>query len=143
MVKGSQKQILNEDVANKFIEPLFIGDSVEWCCKVFVLPQKDGRSHRLVDLQQLNHCQSPFQLACKIPCNIKKAVLDIVDGYYAIPLQDKSKPLTILINQWGCYQYLGYLKNTLRLEMPIVGGVTNSLKMYLAKLIVFIKRHRY
>ena len=84
-------------------------------------PPKNGRPRRTVDLQQLDsqcqrethHCQSPFQLACHVPINAKKTVLDAVDGFHAIPFYDESKPLTTFISEWGRFRSLrlrqGYL----------------------------------
>ena len=68
----------------------------------------------MVDLQRLNaqclrethHCQSPFTLACQVPPNTKKTVLDAVDGYFAIPLDEESQLLTVFITEFGRYMYL-------------------------------------
>ena len=119
--KTEVKASIDKDVTNQIIEPVPIGEPVEWCSKMIVIPKKDGRPRRTVDLQQLNsqcqrethHCQSPFQLACQVPVNSKKTVLDAVDGFHAIPLDDESKPLTTFITEWGRYRSLrlpqGYL----------------------------------
>ena len=77
--KAEVKESINRDIANNIIEPV----PVEWCSKMIVIPKKDGRPCRTVDLQQLcsqcqcetHHCQSPFQLACQIPINAKKKLL--------------------------------------------------------------------
>lgn len=106
------KQSLDNDIAKNTIEPVPTGVPVEWCSKMIVVPKKDGRPRRTVDLQQLNqqcqcethHCQLPFQLACLVPPNVKKTVLDAVDGYHTIPLDDASKPLTTFITEWGRFR---------------------------------------
>ena len=69
-------------------------------------PKKDGRPRDTVDLPKLNaqcarethHCQSPFQLACQVPTQTKKTVLDAVDRFHAIPLDDSSKKTYHLYN---------------------------------------------
>ena len=33
------------------------------------------------------------------------AVFDAKNGYWQIPLDKKSKPLTTFITEWGCYRY--------------------------------------
>ena len=84
------------------IKPVPIGMPVEWCCKMIVVPKKNGWIHRTTDLQQLNaqcqhetyHCQSPFKLACQVPPNMEKTILDAVAGHHAIPLDETSKPLS-------------------------------------------------
>jgi len=50
----------------------------------------------------INHCPSPFQLACQVPPN----TFDAVDGYHAIPLDDESQHFTTFITEWGRYGYL-------------------------------------
>ena len=78
--KEEVKQSLDKDVANNIIEPVLIGEPVEWCSKMMAVPKKDGRLYRTIDFKHLNsqcqfethHCQSPFNLACQIPPSIKK-----------------------------------------------------------------------
>ena len=44
---------------------------------------------------------------------MKKTVLDAVDGYHSVSLDEESQPYTTFITEWGRYQYLrmpqGYL----------------------------------
>jgi len=40
---------------------------------------------------------SPFQL---------HSVVDAIDGYHAVPLDESSQPLTTFITEWGCYMNL-------------------------------------
>ena len=46
------------------------------------------------------------QLACQVPLNSYKIVLDTVDSYHAIALNKESQPLTTFITEWGHYMYL-------------------------------------
>lgn len=111
--KEEVKADLDRDVKNGIIEPVPVGEPVSWCSPMVVIPKKDGRPRRTVDLQKLNsqclrethHCQSPFKLACQVPKGTKKTVLDATDGYHSIPLDEESKPLTTFITEWGRYRY--------------------------------------
>ena len=138
--KEEVKLSLDNDIAKNIIEPVPISEPVEWYSRMIVVPKKDGRSRRTVDLQQLNkQCQRethlyqpPFQLACQIPPNVKKTVLDAVDGYHAIPLDGASKPLTTFIAEWGWFRsnrlpqgYLAagdaYTRRTMKLSRTSLG----------------------
>ena len=78
-----------------------------------VTAKKDGSPRCTVDFQYLNsqckrethHTASPFHLACQIPPHTRKTVLDAVDGYHAIQLDEESQPLTTFITEWGRYYY--------------------------------------
>ena len=122
--KEQVRSSLQKDVENGIIEPVPIGEPVTWSSRMVIIQKKDGRPRRTVDLQKLNaqcdrethHCQCPFQLACQVPPNTKKTILDAVDGFYAIPLDEESRNLTTFITEWGRYRYLrlpqGYLAAT-------------------------------
>ena len=126
------------------IEPVPIGEPVEWCAQMVVIPKKDGRPRRTVDLQKLNaqcarethHCQSSFQLACQVPPQTKKTVLDAVDGFHAILLDESNKKLTTFITEWGRYRNCrlpqGYLAATdayTHRYDEIIKDVTNKIKI--------------
>jgi len=112
--KDAIKASLDKDVERGIISTVPVGTPVDWCSPMVIVTKKDGTPRRTVDLQRLNqqcqrethHCQSPFQLASKIPPNSKKTVIDAVDGYHAIPLDNESQPLTTFITEWGRYMYL-------------------------------------
>ena len=107
------KRKLDKDVEDGVIEPVPIGDPVQWCSPMVVTAKSSGGPRRTVDLQKLNqqclrethHCQSPFRLASQVPPHTWKSVVDATDGYHAIPLDDESKPLTTFITEWGRYRY--------------------------------------
>ena len=112
--KASVKKSLDEDVKRGVIKPVEVNTPVEWCSPMVVTTKKDGSPRRTIDLQKLNsqslrethHCQSPFHLASQVPSNTYKTVIDAVDGYHAIPLDEESQKLTTFITEWGRYQYL-------------------------------------
>ena len=111
--RDSVKSSLDDDVQHGIIEPVPIGEAIEWCSQMVVVGKKDGRVRRTVDFQKLNqqckretnHCQPPFMLATQVPPNVRKTVFDAVDGYHAIELDEASKSLTTFITPWGAYRY--------------------------------------
>ena len=76
--------------------------------------KKDGRPRLTIVYQYLNpqckrenhHTATPFQLAMQAPPNTKKTVLDAVDGYHSVILDEESQPLTTFITEWGRFMYL-------------------------------------
>ena len=64
-------------------------------------------------MRETLHYQSPFQLACQVPPKSKKTVLDTVESYHAIALDEDSQPLTTFITAEDRFMYLrlpqGYL----------------------------------
>ena len=53
-----------------------------------------------------HHSPAPFQAASQIPLNTFKTVVDIVDGYHSIPLNEESQHLTTFTTEWGRYYHL-------------------------------------
>ena len=119
--KEEVKTGLDEDVKRGILTKPLIGSSVTWCSPMVIVQKHDGSPRRTVDFQRLNahclrethHTPSPFMLACQIPPNQKKTVIDAVDGYHAVKLDEESQPKTTFITEWGRYMYLrmpqGYL----------------------------------
>ena len=112
--KDTIKEGLDRDVERGIIKKVDIGTPVEWCSPMVIVTKKDGTPRRTIDLQKLNeqsmrethHCSSPFQLASQVPRDTYKTVIDAVDGFHAIPLDEESQKLTVFITEWGRYQYL-------------------------------------
>ena len=89
-----------------------------WCSRMVITPKKSNtvspKLRMTVDLQHLNsqcirelhHVESPFKLVSQIPEHTYKTVLDAVDGYQAVELDEQSQPLTTFITPWGSYQFL-------------------------------------
>ena len=117
------KEILDGQVKRGIIEVVPIGDPVFFCSHWLLVPKKNGNPRSVVDYQHLNsqcrrethYCQPPFLLATQVPPNMKKTVLDAVDGYHAVELDEESKALTTFITPWGTYRYCrlpqGYLSS--------------------------------
>ena len=112
-MKEAVKNALDEDVSRGIISPVPLGTPTEWCSTMVVTSKKDGRPRRTVDFQQLNsqclrethHQGSPFHLAMQVPAGAYKTVLDAVDGYHSVLLEEGSQPLTTFITEWGRFMY--------------------------------------
>ena len=112
-MKEAVKKAIDEDVRKGILRPVPLGTTTKWCSTMVVQPKKDGRPRRTVDYQHLNtqcmrethHQQSPFNLAMQVPAGAYKTVLDAVDGYHSVLLDEESQPLTTFITEWGRYMY--------------------------------------
>ena len=113
------KDLIDQFEKRGMIRKKPIGEPTVWCFPMVITPKKsstplDPKLRMTVDFQPLNsqcirelhHVESPFQLASQIPTNSYKTVLDAMDGYQAIELDEKSIPLTTFISLWGAYQFL-------------------------------------
>jgi hypothetical protein len=104
---------LDRDVRLGVIEPVPVGEPVEWCHRMVICAKKNGEPRRTVDFQALNahakrethHTQSPFHQARSVPANKKKTVMDAWNGYHSVPLHADDRRLTTFITPWGRYRY--------------------------------------
>ena len=116
--RGATKELLDQWVQRGMIEKNAIGTPTPWCHPMVITPKKsnsaDPKLRLTVDLQHLNsqcirelhHVEPPFKLASQIPTHTYKTLLDAVDGYQAVELDEESRPLTAFITQWGCFHFL-------------------------------------
>ena len=87
------KEGLDRDVRLGVIEPVPIGEPVNWCHMMVVSAKKDGTPRRTVDFQPLtvhvmretHHTPLPFHQARSVPHGKKKTVLDAWNGYHSVP----------------------------------------------------------
>ena len=108
------KQQLDDQEARGIIQRVPIGTPVIWCAQMVIVYRKDGRPRIVVDYQRLNrqclrethHCAPPFHVASQVPPGTKKTVLDAVDSYHSVELDNESQLLTTFITEWGRYMYL-------------------------------------
>ena len=79
------------------------------------VPKADGKVRSVVDLVHLNKFverpthpfPTPRDIIAQVPQTAKCfAVFDALHGYWQIPLDQESKPLTTFITEFGCYRYL-------------------------------------
>ncbi|MEL6803414.1 MAG: reverse transcriptase domain-containing protein, partial [Bacteroidota bacterium] len=54
----------------------------------------------------LHHVEPPFKLASQVPTDTYKTLIDAMDGYQAIELDEASRALTTFITPWGPYHFL-------------------------------------
>ena len=102
-------QALMQDIERGILKQVPIGTSMDWC-SIMVITTKNLNSQCK---RETHHTASPFQLAMQMPPNTKKIVLDAVDGYHSVILDEESQLLTTFITEWGRFMYLrmpqGYL----------------------------------
>ena len=79
------------------------------------VPKPGGKVRSVVDLVELNKYverpthpfPAPRDIIAQIPSTSKCfAVFDALHGYWQIPLDEESKPLTTFITEFGRYRYL-------------------------------------
>ena len=107
------KDGLDQDVRMRVIEPVPVGEHVNWCHRMVIIPKKDGKPRRTVDFQPLNkhakrethHTLSPFLQARSVPKNTRKTIFDAWNGYHCVPLYKDDKHYTTFITPWGRYRY--------------------------------------
>ena len=89
-----------------------VKDVSDWCSPMSFVPKPNGDVKPVVDLVHLNKFvekpvhlfPSPKDIIVQIPGTSKySAVFDAKNGYWQIPLDKESKPLTTFITEWGCY----------------------------------------
>lgn len=67
--------------------------------------KKNGTPRRTIDFRPINkyilrethHVPSPFDVASEIPPGTKKTIVDAVDGYHSVILDEESQLLTTFI----------------------------------------------
>ena len=109
------KKKLDEDVALGVIEKVKMSDGPsEWCLPMTFARKPSGKIRSLLDAVHLNKdtnrpvhpFPSPKDIVSTIPPDVEYfAVFDCLHGYWQIELDEKSKPLTTFITEFGRYRY--------------------------------------
>ena len=110
------KQSLDRDVEAGILCKVPFNEPTIWCSRMVLVKKKDGSPRRTVDYQKLNkqcvrepvYSASPFHTARQIPQHTWKSVLDAVDGYHSVEIDEPSSKLTTFITPWGRYRYLRF-----------------------------------
>ena len=113
-LKAAVKAQLDRDVIRGIIKPVPVNTPVIWCAPMVVIEKADGSPRRTIDYQHLNsqclrqthYTDSPFNLASQIPPHTKKTVIDAVDGFHSVEVEEGSQHLLIFITEWGRYMPL-------------------------------------
>ena len=116
--KAPTKTLIDQWVKRGMIEKTPIGTPTPWCFPMVITPKKSNTAKPnlrvTIDFQELNkqcirelhHVESLFRLASQVPKNTYKTLLDAVDGYQQIELDEESRLLTNFITNWGPYHFL-------------------------------------
>ena len=103
-----------QDIERGILKQVPIGTCMDWCSTMVITKKKDARPRCTIDYQYLtsqckqetHHIASPFQLAMQVSPNTKKTMLQAVDGYHSVILDEESQPLTTFITEWRRFMYL-------------------------------------
>ena len=112
--KEATKASLDRDVERVILKRVDVNTPVTWCAQMIVVEKPDGTLRRVVDYQHLSSqsyrqthfTHSPFNLASQVPPNTKKTVIDAVDGFHSVQLDEESCPLFVFITEFGRYMPL-------------------------------------
>ncbi|UYV81614.1 hypothetical protein LAZ67_20001709 [Cordylochernes scorpioides] len=109
------KTQLDTMLAKGIIEQVPVGEAIDWCHPMVVVPKKGSSEPRVtVDLTGLNKyvrrpaypVRVPREVVARIPPGMQFfSTLDARHGYWQVPLDEKSKKLTTFITPWGSYRY--------------------------------------
>ncbi|UYV63017.1 K02A2.6-like [Cordylochernes scorpioides] len=109
------KTQLDTMLAKGIIEQVPVGEAIDWCHPMVVVPKKGSSEPRVtVDLTGLNKyvrrpaypVRVPREVVARIPPGMQFfSTLDALHGYWQVPLDEKSKKLTTFITPWGNYRY--------------------------------------
>ena len=112
--KAEAKASLDRDVERGILKRVDVNTPVSWCAQMIMVEKADGSLRRVVDYQHLSSqsyrqthfTHSPFNLVSQVPPDTKKTVLDAVDGFHSVKLDEESCHLFIFITEWGRYMPL-------------------------------------
>lgn len=109
------KAQLDSMVEKGVIEKVPVGETYSWCHPMVVVPKKNLEELRItVDFKGLNKyverpahpTHSPKDMVSQIKPGCKYfTTLDSRHGYWQIKLDEKSKPLTTFMTEWGAYRF--------------------------------------
>ena len=104
-VKAELDQMEANGIISRFTEP------TSWCAGMVVVPKRDGSVRICVDLKPLN--QNVLRGIHPIPTVDETLVqlagatlfskIDANSGFWQIPLDEESRPLTTFITPYGCF----------------------------------------
>ena len=113
-VRDKAKGVLDYMVARGIVEK--VGDEPsEWCHPIVIAPKPDGDVRFCADLTRLNsevlrtshHTKTPVEAINGFEATDRYFLkLDLVKGYWQMPLAEESRPLTTFATPWGRYRWL-------------------------------------
>ena len=92
------------------MKPVELGTVIDLCAPLIPVEKPDGSLRLTVVFKHLNTqtereprlSPAHFQAASQIP----KTVVDVLDEYHSIPLDEESQHLTTFTTEWGRYYHL-------------------------------------
>lgn len=108
-LREKMTEVLKQQVYNKFIQKVPVGEATPWCARAVPVVKKDGGVRLTVDYQKLNeqceretyHTPRPFDVVSNVPPRTFKTVLDAFSGYNQVLLDEDSIKLTTFISDIG------------------------------------------
>ena len=97
--KSKIKEDLDRKVQLGIYRRVAIGKPVQWCAPMVIVQKKNGKPQITINFTKLNgqylrethQCQSPLNLASQVPAGEWKSMVDTVDGYHSVALDEESK----------------------------------------------------
>ena len=107
--RRQMSELIEKQLAKKIIEP----SSSPFSSPVVLVPKKDGRMRFVVDYRNVNKCVTTdryttprVEVALSVLHGNKYySALDLVDAFWSIPLESKSREITAFQTPNGLYQY--------------------------------------
>ena len=107
--RAQMSELIEKQLAKKIIEP----SSSPFSSPVVLVPKKDGRMRFVVDYRNVNKCVTTdryttprVEIALSVLHGNKYySAIDLVDAFWSIPLQAKSREVTAFQTPDGLYQY--------------------------------------
>ena len=104
---------IKADVARGVLEKVPYGTPDTWCTRMVIMPKKNGKPRRTIDLSALSkagirethHTRSPAKVARTVPANKLKSCLDCVDGYHGVEIAEEDRHKTTFITEDGKFRY--------------------------------------
>lgn len=110
-VQEGLKSMVEKDI----IEPVPVGEVIDWGNPMVVVPKKASSEPRItIDLTGLKKCvrrpaypvKVPREVVARIPPGMRHfSTLDARHGYWQVLLNVQSRKWTTFITPWGCYRF--------------------------------------
>ena len=111
----SQREIANRKVQEMIDEGIVEPSTSPWNSPLFLVPKKDGDFRPVVDFRQLNRCTASQRFPLPVLTDLLQSLgennsifssLDLMSGFWQVPLAKESQPLTAFSTEKGHFQYL-------------------------------------
>jgi hypothetical protein len=108
-----ERELLRQHVATMLKNNLIEPSKSEWAAPAFLIPKKGGKLRFVIDYRRLNTaCMKEGTPLPRIDDALRSfhgmkwfSLTDCAWGYWAVPMTERSKPLTAFITPDGLYQW--------------------------------------